>query len=83
MKSLSFFQANRCEHAKHPKCRCRCGGVLHGKGRDLQDRADFEELPGDDPHRVEPKGPRCPDCGAKGERKGHMTCQYPQDEAKP
>ena len=21
--------------------------------------------------------PRCPDCGAVGEREGHMTCQYP------
>lgn len=23
--------------------------------------------------------PVCPDCGTVGERKGHMTCQYPQD----
>lgn len=22
---------------------------------------------------------RCPDCGERGERKGHMGCQYPQD----
>lgn len=22
---------------------------------------------------------RCPDCGEPGERKGHQTCQYPQD----
>jgi len=22
---------------------------------------------------------RCADCGAAGERTGHMTCQYPQD----
>lgn len=22
---------------------------------------------------------RCPDCGEVGERKGHQTCQYPQD----
>lgn len=21
----------------------------------------------------------CPDCGQEGERKGHQTCQYPQD----
>ena len=21
----------------------------------------------------------CPDCGEPGERKGHQTCQYPQD----
>lgn len=23
-------QANRCEHAKCKRCRCRCGGALHG-----------------------------------------------------
>lgn len=22
---------------------------------------------------------RCPDCGARGERRGHMTCAYPVD----
>jgi hypothetical protein len=24
-------QALRCESAKHEKCKCRCGGALHGK----------------------------------------------------
>lgn len=23
-------QANRCESAKHTRCKCRCGGALHG-----------------------------------------------------
>ncbi len=23
----------------------------------------------------------CPDCGERGEIRGHMTCQYPSDEA--
>lgn len=23
-------QAYRCEHAKHKRCKCRCGGLLHG-----------------------------------------------------
>jgi hypothetical protein len=23
--------------------------------------------------------PRCSDCGSPGERKGHMSCQYPQN----
>jgi hypothetical protein len=23
--------------------------------------------------------PGCPDCGARGERRGHMTCAYPQE----
>lgn len=22
---------------------------------------------------------RCPDCGARGETRGHQTCQYPTD----
>lgn len=26
-------------------------------------------------------GLRCADCGERGERTGHMTCQYPQDHA--
>lgn len=24
------FQAFRCETAKHKRCKCRCGGALHG-----------------------------------------------------
>ena len=31
-RALSNTQAANCENAKHPRCRCRCGGALHGKG---------------------------------------------------
>jgi hypothetical protein len=24
------FQADRCETAAHKRCKCRCGGMLHG-----------------------------------------------------
>lgn len=30
MRKMSQNQADRCEAAKHPRCRCRCGGRLHG-----------------------------------------------------
>lgn len=29
-KPLSARQAAACEGAKNPRCRCRCGGTLHG-----------------------------------------------------
>jgi hypothetical protein len=32
MRRLSERAANSCANAKKPKCRCRCGGALHGKG---------------------------------------------------
>ena len=31
-RALSNAQASACENARHPKCRCRCGGVLHSRG---------------------------------------------------
>ena len=31
-RALTNSQASRCENAKHPVCRCRCGGRLHGQG---------------------------------------------------
>ena len=24
------YQADRCETAMHPRCKCRCGGAMHG-----------------------------------------------------
>jgi len=33
-----------------------------------------DEISGEDDERF-----RCPDCGERGEIKGHMTCQYPKD----
>lgn len=49
-RRISYYQANRCENAEHPRCRCRCGGALHGRGR-----GDPQDLPYDDPHHAEPK----------------------------
>jgi hypothetical protein len=43
--------ARRCESACKPKCKCRCGGLLHGKKRG-DDPAFFEALPDDDPHKA-------------------------------
>jgi hypothetical protein len=31
-RALSKAQAAACENAKHPRCKCRCQGALHGKG---------------------------------------------------
>jgi len=57
LRALSLTQANRCETAKHPNCRCRCGGGLHGSRRLLENatREDFEALPEDDPHHLPTK----------------------------
>ncbi|MGE0160714.1 MAG: hypothetical protein AB7T31_15005 [Gemmatimonadales bacterium] len=48
MKPLSYAAAARCENATHPRCKCRCGGVLHGAKRNRP-----ENLPPDDPHHAE------------------------------
>lgn len=56
MRALSLRQAQRCENAVHPKCRCRCGGAFHGSARvkagGLDERQAFEQLPEDDPHHL-------------------------------
>jgi hypothetical protein len=51
MKRLSMRSAIRCETATTGRCRCRCGGLLHGKARGA-DAEFFEMLPDDDPHRA-------------------------------
>ena len=51
MKALSLSQVMRCESAKHGRCRCRCGGELHGARRGM-DESFFLTLPADDPHRA-------------------------------
>lgn len=33
----------RCHNAKRPKCRCMCGGDLHGKARGITPR-EFEDF---------------------------------------
>lgn len=65
MKALSTKQAQACENALHPRCRCRCGGALHGArraGREIPNRAWFESLPPDDPHHLEPDDPEEDEC---------------------
>jgi hypothetical protein len=40
--------------ATTPRCKCRCGGALHGKFRGV-DVQFFEGLPKDDPHHAKKK----------------------------
>lgn len=55
-KPLTDKQAQACENAMQPVCKCRCNGALHGANRGGTaadgglDRAFFEALPADDPH---------------------------------
>lgn len=57
-KPLTARQAWNCENAVGAVCRCRCGGVLHGRrgGGTTPDGeidlAYFESLPADDPHHL-------------------------------
>lgn len=54
-RSLSYAQAARCETAREPVCKCRCGGALHGRGRaapDVPTVEYFEGLPAEDPHHL-------------------------------
>jgi hypothetical protein len=59
MKRLSMRAALRCEMAHNARCRCRCGGLLHGAKRQAEfDPWFFEGLPEDDPHHA--RAPRQP-----------------------
>jgi hypothetical protein len=49
MRTLSLRQALRCETATCKRCKCRCGGTLHGALRGKDDNF-VEQLPKDDPH---------------------------------
>jgi hypothetical protein len=46
MRAISAKQAQRCEDAEGPRCRCRCGGIMHGSRRGW-----VGALPPGDPHR--------------------------------
>src|SRR5579864_8773459 len=46
---LTQREADRCENAKEPVCKCRCGGAKHGAAR-VPSGGDFSVLPVDDPH---------------------------------
>jgi hypothetical protein len=54
VKRLSLRSAARCESACTPRCKCRCGGLLHGKKRG-DDPSFFSALPKDDPHHAQAK----------------------------
>lgn len=43
--------ATRCEAAKTGRCRCRCGGLLHGAARGTE-KEFFDALPETDPHHA-------------------------------
>lgn len=62
MRQLSERQARNCEEARTPRCRCRCGGRLHGvkRGGNNPERTFYEDLPDDDPHHLKPKKPAPP-----------------------
>jgi len=59
MNRLSLSRAKSCETATTGKCRCRCGGLLHGMKRG-DDSAFFEGLPREDPHHARRKRERKP-----------------------
>lgn len=46
MRPLTARQAQRCEDSTSHRCRCRCGGALHGSARGWVGDLDV-----DDPHR--------------------------------
>lgn len=59
MRALTATQVTRCEQGKHPRCQCRCGGAMHGKGRSKLIEF-FEELAEDDPHRLPKRSRQLP-----------------------
>lgn len=48
-RALSFKAAQNCEYAIEERCRCRCEGKAHGRGRFVAD------LRGSDPHAIAPE----------------------------
>jgi hypothetical protein len=59
-RALGERNAQRCEEATTPKCRCRCDGWFHGANRTARRGAgrveSLWELPATDPHHPEFKG---------------------------
>jgi hypothetical protein len=53
---MTMRQALTCETAAGRRCRCRCGGLLHGRGRVSE--AEIAGLPEEDPHHALPPKPR-------------------------
>lgn len=65
-RALSAAAATRCEEARDPRCRCRCGGAAHGLRR-----GPTWELPPEDPHHSrmpeELQAPELPFPGAQAD----------------
>jgi hypothetical protein len=60
MRQLSLRQAWNCETAREKRCRCRCGGLLHGARRAKQSK-ELHGFAMNDPHFVpQPKKHRFP-----------------------
>ena len=59
MRALSGRQALTCENATSVRCRCRCGGALHGTARSRLPEY-FEQLDEEDPHWVKQKSRQLP-----------------------
>ena len=55
VRSLSARQTAKCEAASHPRCKCRCGGVLHDAAR-IRSAEELAWLSEDDPHYVRSNG---------------------------
>jgi hypothetical protein len=53
---MTMRAAITCETAEGRRCRCRCGGLLHGRGRVSE--AQIAALPEEDPHHAQPPKPR-------------------------
>jgi hypothetical protein len=53
-RPLNQREADRCEQAEEPVCKCRCGGAKHGAKRVPagSPAAAFATLPPDDPHYI-------------------------------
>jgi hypothetical protein len=60
MRRLTMRQAVSCESATGKRCKCRCGGLAHGRGRIFAPVTDamIMALPEDDPHHAQPPKPR-------------------------
>jgi DnaJ-class molecular chaperone len=61
LRSLTQKQAQKCEDAKEPQCKCRCDGQLHGAKR-----GSVTGLAYGDPHSLIKM---CPKCEGTGEYK--------------
>lgn len=93
MNSLSLKQAQRCEDAAEPMCKCRCGGAFHGAKR-----GTVLMLCSSDPHTLmkpcrwckgtgywdTAKKLSCSNCGSLGMclSKKHRVTPVPSDDTK-